>query len=134
MEFLNKLIVALMASFRNWFVPKNKILISVDDPIIQQEFMRIHDIPYDEKLYNCKNKASDFGNYLLDNGATNVFKVVIYHKDNSYTHEYVLWGNRAFDPTNQILSYGVDKDKYIVALQQIGFTGMILTSPYVKRE
>jgi len=103
------------------------------DVFVQSEFLRIQSIPYDIANYNCRNKSSDFGNFLLDHGASDISKIIIYHESNKYTHEFLLWNGKVFDPTN-INGYNVDKEEYLAALQKIGFKGMRITSPYLMKE
>jgi hypothetical protein len=107
------------------------IIINSSTPSVYTEFMRIHDIPYNEANYNCKNKSEDFADYLISKGAINISTVQIYYKDNTYTHQFILWNGRIYDPTPTQIIYDIEPQRYYDGLYQLGFTGMRITSPYI---
>ncbi len=47
----------------------NNIVVGPDLNSVDKEFMKIRDIPYNEKSMNCKNKLELFAAYLEENGA-----------------------------------------------------------------
>ncbi len=100
---------------------------------VKTEFMRIHDSVYNEETNNCKNKSEAFADFILSNGAVNVDTIQIYFKDQSYTHQFIIWDNLAFDPTNEDMVYGINLEAYLKTLYDIGFTGMRLRGPYIKK-
>lgn len=57
--------------------------------------------------------------------------VVIVDDTGKYSHEFVEWNGHYYDACNQReLSYTVSEDEYLQQLRQLGFTGLMITSPY----
>ncbi|MBZ2166279.1 hypothetical protein [Methanobacterium spitsbergense] len=96
---------------------------------IYNEFLRIHNIPYNEQSYNCTHKTNDFAKYLINLGVKNLSTLNIGYKDGKYNHIFLVWNEMAFDPTNQDITYNIPLTDYLGALYKIGFTGMRIKSP-----
>lgn len=107
--------------------------VTPDTHAVQVKFQEIKNIPYNEQSMNCKNKSELFASYLQEAGATNIYLVTIPHESGKYSHEFVDWNGQFYDPcNNQEQSYQVSKETYLNELNTIGFTGMIIESPYVQ--
>lgn len=109
----------------------------IEEPELDMEaikvfFDQIASVPYDEKNYNCVHKSVEFGNFLLDQGATGVAIVQIPHESQNYSHAFIKWNGMAFDATNTPPYFGVDYNVYLEALSRIGFYGTIISSTYTK--
>ena len=106
-------------------------VINLDVEAINSKFKEIKDIPYDDKTMNCKNKSELFAAYLKENGAQDVSIVTIVHKSGTYSHEFVEWDGHFYDLCNgEVLSYRLSKKEYLLRLENIGFTGLTVESPY----
>jgi hypothetical protein len=109
----------------------NNIIVGPDVNSVNKEFMKIRNIPYNEKSMNCKNKSELFAAYLEENGAQNISIVTIVHSSGKYSHEFVEWKGHFYDMCNgQVLSYKLSKKAYLLKLANIGFTGITVESPY----
>ncbi len=98
---------------------------------VNAEFQRLNNIPYNEKSMNCGVKSKLFAQYLYSNGGKEINLVVIVDDTGKYSHEFVEWNGHYYDACNQReLSYTVSEDEYLQQLRQLGFTGLMITSPY----
>ena len=97
---------------------------------VQAKFEEIQKIPYNERTMNCKDKSELFADYLSKNGGKQISLVVIDHDSGNYSHEFVEWNNHYYDPCYDGISYNLSKTEYINKLHNLGFNGMIITSPY----
>lgn len=96
------------------------------DPMVKARFDEIANKPYDVLNYNCLNKSEDFGDYLLSRNATDVNIVII--AGDQYSHVCILWEGLIYDPTNTPPLYGVDPNKYYIALQEFGFKNRFIST------
>jgi hypothetical protein len=98
---------------------------------VLSEFNKIQNIPYNEKSMNCQVKSRLFAKYLYDNGGRHINLVIIQYKTGKYSHEFVEWNGHYYDACNSNeLSYTLSEKDYLQQLHQLGFTGMMITSPY----
>jgi hypothetical protein len=137
-EIQNNLTVVVQNINSTDYVENNSTIISnnpavnngVTDEQIIVKFHEIQIIPYNEKTMNCEIKSKLFADYLLNNGAKQIKLVVIEHESGKYSHEFVEWNDHYYDPCTTELSYTLSKESYLEKLRQIGFTGLVITSPY----
>lgn len=101
-----------------------------DEQSVDSKFQEIKNIPYNEQNMNCETKSKLFADYLIKNGGKGVNLVVIEHDSGKYSHEFVEWNGHYYDACNTKISYTMSKDDYLKQLQKIGFTGLIITTPY----
>ena len=120
-------------------IPKNNISSNNNSTVntaepdanqVQTKFEEIQKIPYNERSMNCKVKSELFADYLSKNGGKDIYLVVIEHDSGKYSHEFVEWNDHYYDPCNEGISYNLSKTGYINKLHNLGFNGMIITSPY----
>lgn len=114
----------------NTIVNSNTNVAGPDEQSVDAKFQEIKNIPYNEANMNCETKSKLFADYLIKNGGEGVNLVVIEHNSGEYSHEFVEWNGHYYDACNTKISYTMSKDDYLKQLQQIGFTGVIITSPY----
>jgi hypothetical protein len=113
----------------------NSPSVTPDAHAVLVKFQEIKAIPYNEQSMNCKNKSELFAAYLQGAGATNINLVTIQYASNTYSHEFVDWNGHFYDPCNdREQSYLVSKETYLKDLNNLGFTGMIIESPYVGQQ
>ncbi len=103
---------------------------TIDESKILNRFDEIKNITYDEAVMNCKNKSELFANYLKSNGATEIYIVTVNHCSGKYSHEFVEWEGRYYDTCCSDTSYNLPKEEYLKKLEKVGFTGIVVTSPY----
>ena len=104
--------------------------ININESDITLKFNEIKNIPYDERSMNCKHKSEMFAKYLKSLGATEIYIVIVQHCSGSYSHEFVEWNGHYYDACNSDTSYKLSKEEYIKMLTRIGFSGIVVTSPY----
>jgi hypothetical protein len=105
-------------------------IIDIKESDVVNKFDEIKKIPYNEHSLNCKNKSEMFADYLKSNGATEIYIVMVPHSSGSYSHEFVEWKGHYYDTCSSSNSYEMSKEKYLKKLAIIGFTGIVVTSPY----
>ena len=99
--------------------------------LAQSKFREIRNIPYNAHTMNCEVKSELFANYLYKNGGNNIDLVIIDHNSGNYSHEFVEWNGHYYDAcNNNELSYTVSEGSYLQQLNQLGFNGLMITSPY----
>lgn len=125
------LIISFMATSYGATGNIEKITISPSQYNVEYKFKEIQNIPYNEKTMNCKVKSKIFADYLLNNGGHDINLVVIEHVSGEYSHEFVEWNGRYYDPCNSGESYTLTEEEYIKKLRNKGFKGMIIKSPYI---
>ena len=107
------------------------IAITLNNQMVQSKFNEIQNIPYNEQSMNCEVKSKLFAEYLYSHGGKQINLVVIEHDDGNYSHEFVEWNSHYYDTcNNNELSYTLSEDDYLQQLHQLGFTGLMITSPY----
>ena len=79
---------------------------------------------------NCQVKSQLFADYLSKNGGKQVYLVVIEHDSSNYSHEFVEYNDHYYDPCYSGISYNLSKTEYLDILHQLGFNGVMITSPY----
>lgn len=110
----------------------NTSAVSPNENAVNTKFQEIKDIPYNEQSMNCKNKSELFADYLGNVGGKNIHLVTIQHDSGNYSHEFVEWNGHFYDAcNNKELSYTVSEPDYLNELHKIGFTGLVVQSPYV---
>lgn len=110
----------------------NSPSVTPDAHAVLVKFQEIKAIPYNDQSMNCQNKSELFAAYLQGAGATNIYLVTIQYASNKYSHEFVDWNGHFYDTSNdREKSYLVSKDTYLKDLNNLGFTGIIIESPYV---
>jgi hypothetical protein len=133
MEFI-KWLISMLNVLYGYLKPKPcEIPLMASEGRVKTEFIRIHDTLYDERTNNCKDKSEAFADFLILNLAVNVDTLQVYFKDQTYTHQFIIWNNLVYDPTAQDIVFGMDLTKYIDFLYSIGFTGMRIRSPYIRK-
>jgi Zn-dependent alcohol dehydrogenase len=95
---------------------------TLNESEVKNEFARIYKEPYKENVNDCSNKTEEFAKYLYNKGETNIKIVTVDYKTKEYGHEYLIWNDKVYDPTNNI--YGMDVAKYQSKLRELGFTGL----------
>lgn len=104
---------------------------NLNEQEVNTEFQNIQSRPYNEKSMNCQVKSKLFAEYLYNSGAKQIDIVVIEHDTGDYSHEFVEWNGHYYDAcNNNELSYKLSEQDYLEQLNQLGFTGLIITSPY----
>ena len=104
--------------------------ININESDITLKFNEIKNIPYNERCMNCKHKSEMFAKYLKSMGAMEIYVVMVQHCSGSYSHEFVEWNGHYYDACCSDTSYEIPKEEYIKKLNKIGFTGVVVTSPY----
>ena len=103
----------------------------INNQMVQSKFNEIRNIPYNKQSMNCEVKSKLFAEYLYSHGGKQINLVVIEHDSGKYSHEFVEWNGHYYDTcNNNELSYTVSEQDYLQQLRQLGFTGLIITSPY----
>ena len=111
--------------------------ITPDEPEIRNYFNEVSKVPYKanyksnvpkspQKFWkdncgDCDDKSNAFADYLYKKGAKDLWIVTITHTSGKYSHSFVLWKNRVFDPTATPGVYNYDREKYYNQLQKDGF-------------
>jgi hypothetical protein len=104
---------------------------TLDNRMVHSKFNEIQNIPYNEHSMNCEVKSKLFAEYLYSHGEKQVNLVVVEHSSGTYSHEFVEWNGHYYDTcNNNEQSYTVSEQDYLQQLRQLGFTGLIITSPY----
>ena len=101
-----------------------------DKQQVEIEFKKIQSIPYNVKTMNCADKSNLFAHYLYENGARQIDMVVIEHSSGKYSHEFVEWDGHYYDACNTGASHTEPESLYLTQLENIGFSGLTITSPY----
>lgn len=104
--------------------------ISINESQVIHRFNEIKEMKYDAVQMNCKTKSELFADYLKLMGATDIYIVTIEHCSGTYSHEFVEWKGQYYDACCSDTSYELSKEEYTKKLYKIGFTGIIVTSPY----
>lgn len=104
--------------------------IQINESQVINRFNEIKTMKYNEVTMNCKNKSELFADYLKSIGATDIHIVTVEHCSGTYSHEFVEWNGRYYDTCSSETSYEIPKEEYTQKLYKIGFTGIIVTSPY----
>lgn len=112
------------ANYNSQFRPQ------INESGVINRFKEIKTMEYDEVSMNCKNKSELFADYLKSIGATDIYIVTVEHCSGTYSHEFVEWNGRYYDTCSSDTSYELSKEEYTKKLYKIGFTGIIVTSPY----
>lgn len=112
------------ANYNSQFQPQ------INESGVINRFKEIKTMEYDEVSMNCKNKSELFADYLKSIGATDIYIVTVEHCSGTYSHEFVEWNGRYYDTCSSDTSYELSKEEYTKKLYKIGFTGIIVTSPY----
>lgn len=94
---------------------------------IKAEFDRIAETPYDDKSYNCVNKSYDFAKFLKKNNQTGIYLARTQYKTGEYSHIFVVWNDKAYDPTSVPPVYAVEKYKFFRQLNSEGWGFISLT-------
>jgi hypothetical protein len=97
---------------------------------VESKFREVQNLAYNEKTMNCTVKSKIFADYLLNNGGQSINLVIIEHASGEYSHEFVEWNGHYYDPCNSGESYTLTEEEYIQKLRNLGFSGMIIKSPY----
>jgi hypothetical protein len=103
---------------------------NINESDVVNKFNEIKKIPYNEHSLNCKNKSEMFADYLKSNGANEIYIVMVSHSSGYYSHEFVEWNGHYYDACSSDISYEMSKENYLKKLKIIGFTGIVVTSPY----
>ncbi|MBI5679492.1 MAG: hypothetical protein HZC47_01130 [Methanobacterium sp.] len=101
---------------------QNIIKISGSDPQVHEYFNQIAATKYDVQTNNCKTKSEQFANYLVQNGATDVYTVEVQQASGNIGHEYIQWQGKVYDPTFPV--YGMSQTEYDKILTSHGLTGL----------
>jgi len=104
--------------------------LEINESQVISRFNEIKTMKYDEVTMNCKNKSELFADYLKSIGANNIYIVTVEHCSGTYSHEFVEWNGHYYDTCSSDTSYEIPKEEYTKKLYRIGFTGIIVTSPY----
>lgn len=99
---------------------KNTLTYGLDENGLRDEFNRISNLPYSE--YKCRERSDLLYTYIRQNDPySTVYTVSIQHKNNQYSHVYVVYQNVAFDPTSVPPLYRIPLEKYNAQLDVWGF-------------
>lgn len=88
---------------------------------IKQIFNTIHNQDYDLHYDNCSTKSERFAQYLINDGAIDVYIVQIMKKDSNKGHEAVIWYDDVYDPTMGI--WKMDQTEYFDLMKSYGLDG-----------
>lgn len=92
------------------------------DNQVHEYFNHIAATRYDVQTNNCKTKSEQFVNYLVQNGATDVYTVEVQKSNGVVGHEYVQWQGKIYDPTLPV--YGMSPSEYDKILKSHDLTGL----------
>jgi len=87
---------------------------------LEKEFTRIANLPYGE--YQCRQKSDLLKTYIHEHqNKYDIYTVSVVHNTNQYSHVYVLFNNRVYDPTSIPPLYNKSQERYQVQLEAWGF-------------
>lgn len=96
--------------------------LSVSEAQVHEYFNQVAATVYNVQTNNCKTKSEQFVNYLVQNGATEVYTVEVQQANTGLGHEYVQWQGKIYDPTLPV--YGISPAEYDKILKSHGLTGL----------
>ena len=107
-------------------VTGEKPVFNSDDPRWENEYNRVVAIPYEahyEKETNitklkqmsaldCDEKVLLLYDFIVEHGGHNVWQMSLVHESGKYSHTFLIWEDKYYDPTSVPPAYRMEKEEY----------------------